>query len=62
MPLRRALGEHTVETAFERGWSELENGALIEIAESSGFDALVTTDKNLQYQQNLLLVFTPFVS
>lgn len=52
MPLRRAFREHSVETSFERGWSELENGALIEIAESTGFDALVTTDKNLKHQQN----------
>ena len=52
-PLRNALGEHTVETAFERGWSELENGALLSVAESEGFDLLITTDTNLRYQQNL---------
>lgn len=32
---------------------EPANGALIETAEASGFDIFVTTDKNLQYQQNL---------
>lgn len=51
--MRRAFGGHTVDTAFERGWGALQNGARIEIAESSGFDMLVTTDKNLRYQQNL---------
>ena len=52
-PLRRVLGGHTVETAYERGWSTLQNGELIAAAESARFDVLVTTDKNLRYQQNL---------
>lgn len=51
-PLRKALVEHRVETAFERGWSTLLNGQLIAAAEAAGFDALVTTDRNLKYQQN----------
>jgi predicted nuclease of predicted toxin-antitoxin system len=51
-PLRRALTNHTVATAFEKGWSNLSNGNLLREAESE-FDLLVTTDKNLQYQQNL---------
>jgi hypothetical protein len=42
-----------VETAFERGWSNLPNGELLRRAEAEGFDALVTTDQNLRYQQNL---------
>ena len=52
-PLRNFLTGHVVETAFERNWSELSNGELIAEAETSGFEMLVTTDKNLQYQQNL---------
>lgn len=53
-PLRYVLAEHHVETAFERGWSRLGNGALIAAAESAGFEVLVTTDRNLRYQQNLV--------
>jgi len=34
------------------GWSDFDNGALLMQAESS-FDILITTDKNLRYQQNL---------
>ena len=52
-PLRRSLRGHTIETAYERGWSTLENGELISQAESAGFDALLTTDRQLRYQQNL---------
>jgi hypothetical protein len=51
-PLRRALSNHSVATAFEKGWSNLSNGNLLREAESE-FDLLITTDKNLQYQQNL---------
>ena len=31
----------------------MENGELLTLAEAAGFDVLVTTDKNLGYQQNL---------
>ncbi|MBI4026953.1 MAG: hypothetical protein HY360_18350 [Verrucomicrobia bacterium] len=52
VPLRRSLAPHEVATAFEMGWSNIENGQLLAAAEGK-FDALVTTDQNLQYQQNL---------
>lgn len=53
VPLRNYLSGHTIETAHERGWSDLSNGDLLARAETEGFDALVTTDQNLRYQQNL---------
>jgi hypothetical protein len=52
-PLRAALASHEVTTAYEAGWSRLANGALLQAAEASGFDIMVTTDRNLRYQQNL---------
>lgn len=52
-PLRDALLEHDVQTAYELGWHSLKNGELLQIAEQNGFNVLVTTDQNLQYQQNL---------
>ena len=51
-PLREALAGHSVATAFEMGWSSLDNGDLLAAAELD-FDLLITTDQNLQYQQNL---------
>lgn len=42
-----------VTEARARGWEELENGELLKRAEAAGFEVLVTTDKNLRYQQNL---------
>ncbi|MGQ0534270.1 MAG: hypothetical protein ACT4OF_16500 [Caulobacteraceae bacterium] len=51
-PLGLALNGHEVKTAFECGWDELENGALLTAAEADGFEVFVTTDQNLRYQQN----------
>jgi hypothetical protein len=45
---------HTITEARARDWQELENGELLSKAEAAGFEVLVTTDKNLSYQQNLL--------
>jgi hypothetical protein len=51
--LARFLAGHTVEEARTRGWEELSNGELIDAAEQAGFEVLVTTDKNIRYQQSL---------
>jgi len=51
-PLRDHLSSHSVETAFEKGWSTLRNGDLLAKAEAE-FDLLITTDRNLRYQQIL---------
>jgi hypothetical protein len=51
-PLRRAFTDHSVVTAYEKGWAGLTNGELLTAAEGI-FDAFVTTDQNLRHQQNL---------
>ena len=40
-------------TTYEREWSKLKNGELLDVAEKERFDVMVTTDLNLRYQQNL---------
>jgi hypothetical protein len=55
VPLRRALVGHEIGTAFEQGWGTLQNGELLLAAESAGFEAIITTDQNLRYQQNLIV-------
>ena len=52
-PLRKGLGDHSVDLARERGWDTIQNGELLDKAEAEGYDVLVTTDKSLPYQQNL---------
>lgn len=36
------------------GWDRLTNGELLDAAEANGFDLLLTTDKNIRYEQNLV--------
>ena len=50
--LRRALLTHQVRTVVEMGWSGVKNGKLLVLA-ASDFDAFITIDKNLPYQQNV---------
>ena len=52
-PLRDHLTGHSVDTAFERGWSNLRNGTLLDRAEADGYELLITTDQSLRHQQNL---------
>ena len=54
-PLRHLLTQHEVATAYERGWSQLTNGELLDAAEKEGYAVLLTTDSNLKHQQNLEL-------
>ena len=54
VPLRAFLEGHTVETAWQRGWDRLKNGDLLKADEEAGFEVLITPDKNMRHQQNLL--------
>ncbi len=51
-PLRRHLPGHEIRTAEEMGWGTLENGDLIAAAEQQ-FEAIITSDRQWKYQQNL---------
>ena len=51
--LGRQLFGHVVEEARERGWDALSNGDLLDRAEEAGFEVLVTTDQDIQHQQNM---------
>ena len=52
-PLRRYLAEHQVDTARERGWEQLRNGTLLQMAEDEGYEVLITTDQSMPLQQNM---------
>lgn len=52
--VRRFLTGHEVRTFVEMQWHpQLENGELLAAAEAAGFDAMLTADQNIRYQQNL---------
>ena len=52
-PIARSLTGHEVAFARQIGWHELRNGELLQQAEKAGYELLLTSDKNMRYQQNL---------
>jgi hypothetical protein len=53
VPLRTLLVGHAVDTAYERGWSTLTNGDLLNAGEAASYEVFITTDQKLQRQQHL---------
>jgi predicted nuclease of predicted toxin-antitoxin system len=47
------LCKHEFVTASYMGWGDLKNGELLQIAEESGSEVLVTGDQSLVNEQNL---------
>jgi predicted nuclease of predicted toxin-antitoxin system len=50
--LARDFAGHEVLTVKDMGWKGKQNGDLLTLAENN-FDILVTTDRNMSFQQNL---------
>ena len=50
--LKRELPGHEVQTVQNMGWAGIKNGALLKLADTQ-FDALLTVDQGIEYQQNL---------
>jgi len=55
------LPGHDVRTVVQSGWSSLSNGELLRKA-ATEFDALVTADQNIEFQQNLKALRSPWWS
>ncbi len=51
--LAASLRGHEVTEARKLKWERVSNGALLKLAEDAGFNLVLTTDKNVRYQQNL---------
>lgn len=50
--LKLDLSEYEVYTVRDKGWNEKRNGELWTLMITEQFNALLTFDKNLQFQQN----------
>ena len=50
--LRDQLTSHSIKTVADMGWSGVKNGRSLALA-APQFDAFITADQNLGYQQNL---------
>ena len=51
--LRHLFAGHECQTARYAGLTGLRNGQLLDAAEAGGFEAIVTVDQNIPFQQNL---------
>ena len=51
-PLAKSLTGHDVQTVTELQWTGINNGDLLKKAADS-FDAVLTADQNIEFQQNL---------
>ena len=51
-PLKHELPGHEVRTVQEMGWAGIRNGALLRLV-SSQFDAFLTVDQGIEYQQDV---------
>jgi hypothetical protein len=49
----RELSGLDVSTVVQEGWSGMKNGELLRGMAERAFDVLITTDRNLRYQQNV---------
>jgi hypothetical protein len=52
-PLKHDLIGHDVEHVVDMGWSSKRNGELLKLMVAERFEALLTVDRNIEFQQNL---------
>jgi predicted nuclease of predicted toxin-antitoxin system len=52
--LRHEIIGHDCSTVAFMGWCGIENGDLLRHASAADFDAVLTKDANVQYEQNLV--------
>jgi hypothetical protein len=50
--LKLDFQEHEIFTVRDKEWNGIKNGHLLQLLLDNNFNALLTFDKNLQYQQN----------
>ena len=52
-PVERLLPGHEAIHTSRLGWGRLENGTLLQAAEDAGFQAMITVDRNIAFQQSM---------
>jgi len=50
----RSLPDYDATTVPASGWASIKNGKLLTLIEQAGFDAFITCDKNMDFQQRQL--------
>lgn len=59
--LKIDFSDHEIYTAWDKGWNGKKNGELLRLMIADNFDALLTFDKNLQFQQNFQKYSLPVI-
>ena len=49
-----AAGRHTIHTVAEMGWRGTKNGELLRRMRDAGFGTMVTADRHIEHQQNVV--------
>lgn len=52
--LRQHFGQHECHAVPDLGWSGEKNGELLTLAEQNAFEAFVTIDQGIEYEQNIV--------
>ena len=52
--LKSDFPKYEIYTIRDKNWNGIKNGELMKLLIENSFDALLTFDKNIQFQQNLL--------
>ena len=59
--LKLDLTEYEIYTVRDKGWNGKKNGELLQLMLIEKFNALITFDRNLQYQQNFKKYSLPVI-
>ena len=59
--LKEHFQHHEIYTARDMNWNGVKNGALLKLMIENEFSALITFDKNLQFQQNFAKYTLPII-
>ncbi|MDX2137698.1 MAG: hypothetical protein SF123_06350 [Chloroflexota bacterium] len=58
---RHELKGHRVFTVPQMGWASKKNGELLRLMTDEGFEAFITVDQNISYQQNPAALTVPVI-
>ena len=53
LALKTLLVGHDARTVRDMGWLGLSNGVLLDAVERAGFDAMITADQDIRFQQSM---------
>jgi predicted nuclease of predicted toxin-antitoxin system len=59
--LKSQLQSFEVYTVYDKGWDSFKNGKLLQKAMEDEFDIFLTSDKNIEFQQDIAVINIAFI-